>query len=290
MPTYRVKPAQNLYDVALHLYGSIEGIYDLLITNDWLSMNTNLQAGMELEYHDYFVINEGIVSQFNNDNIVPANNQRHIYHKSTAEELRFIVACNIEYTSASMVVSGEGAMIIDWGDNTELEHIALSHTNQTVEHYFDSTVEKRRIKVYGDFQLTYFDNSKLGGDFYLMKPMTVDEFYSQANGYSLESLFLFEGTYKVSLPACAVSSLLPIGDMSLMELDLRTTKFVVDGLVDEYLQYIVSNYGKRRNCTVYLDELPGADGVEAMKTILGEKALNQGGDWKFIINGQEYKQ
>ena len=57
MAIYKVKPAQNLYDVALHLYGSIEGLFDLLITNEWLSMTTELQPGMELEYHDYFVIN-----------------------------------------------------------------------------------------------------------------------------------------------------------------------------------------------------------------------------------------
>ena len=288
MAIYKVKPAQNLYDVALHLYGSIEGLFDLLITNEWLSMTTELQPGMELEYHDYFVINESVVSQMKKDDIVPSNSMRHVYLKHPDAPLMFIVNCNTLLTHVSMIVGGEGEMIIDWGDNSPLETVTLSHTNQMVEHYFDSTVETRRIKVYGTFQLTYFDNSGLGGHFYLMRPITVDEFYSKANGYSLESLFLFEGTYKVSLPSCTVASLLPIGDMSLMELDLRSTHFVIDGLVDEYLDYIVKNYGSRRNCTVYLDEMPGETGVKAIRTILGEVDWNKNGKWKFIINGQEY--
>ena len=33
MGSYRVVAGQNIYDVALHLYGSVEGIVDLLVNN-----------------------------------------------------------------------------------------------------------------------------------------------------------------------------------------------------------------------------------------------------------------
>ena len=33
MNTYIVKSGQNLFDVAITLYGSIEGVFDLLISN-----------------------------------------------------------------------------------------------------------------------------------------------------------------------------------------------------------------------------------------------------------------
>ena len=42
MAQYKVRNGQNIYDVALTLYGSIEGIFDLLISNEWLNMETQL--------------------------------------------------------------------------------------------------------------------------------------------------------------------------------------------------------------------------------------------------------
>ena len=37
MGSYRVVTGQNIYDVALHLYGSVEGIVDLLVNNAGLA-------------------------------------------------------------------------------------------------------------------------------------------------------------------------------------------------------------------------------------------------------------
>ena len=42
MGSYRVVTGQNIYDVALHLYGSVEGIVDLLVNNPALSLETVL--------------------------------------------------------------------------------------------------------------------------------------------------------------------------------------------------------------------------------------------------------
>lgn len=52
MGNYRVITGQNIYDVALHLYGSIDGIVDLLINNPGLSLETELRTGQELTYTD----------------------------------------------------------------------------------------------------------------------------------------------------------------------------------------------------------------------------------------------
>ena len=37
MLQYKVRSGQNIYDVALTLYGSVEGIFDLLVSNEWLN-------------------------------------------------------------------------------------------------------------------------------------------------------------------------------------------------------------------------------------------------------------
>ena len=64
MATYTVKPNQNLFDVALHIYGSIEGLFDLLISNPDLNMTSELSYGQELTYHEDFVLNESVTEGF----------------------------------------------------------------------------------------------------------------------------------------------------------------------------------------------------------------------------------
>lgn len=290
MATYTVKPGQNVFDISLQLYGTIEGIFDLLITNTWLNMNTDLETGQELEYHENFVLNSTIVNGLSEDSIVPSNGERHVYFKRPSEEL--LVVCDVDKDEqvACFVVGGEGEMIVDWGDNSELEYIQLSHENAEIVHYFDNTVDKRRIKIYGadTMKLTYWDTTKLGGSLIVTYPIVVDEYVSRSNGNDLTGLFLFDGTYKVDLQQCTISSLLPIGDMDLQELDLTQVRFKDIEVLDEYLQYIANNYGTRRGCTVYLDTEPSDTGMAAINTIIGEEEWNTPTPWKFIINGKTY--
>ena len=81
MGNYRVITGQNIYDVALHLYGSIEGIVDLLINNPDLSLETELRTGQELTYTDGFIINADVVAYNGMHGIVPSNGERHVYPK-----------------------------------------------------------------------------------------------------------------------------------------------------------------------------------------------------------------
>lgn len=84
MNTYIVKSGQNIFDVALTLYGSIEGIFDLLISNADrggqvpLSYDSSLSAGEVLNYNPDFLINNSIKTYFENNSIKVANGE-HIY-------------------------------------------------------------------------------------------------------------------------------------------------------------------------------------------------------------------
>ena len=62
MGKHKITAGQNIYDVAMHLYGSIEGIVDLLINNPELSLDDTLKSGEELEYTDGFTISPDIVA------------------------------------------------------------------------------------------------------------------------------------------------------------------------------------------------------------------------------------
>ena len=288
MATYKVKAYQNIFDVAIHLYGSIEGLFDLLISNSWLNMTTELKAGMELEYHDYWVLNDGIRQEIKDQGYLPANGERHVYYKRPDTPLVFVCGIEPDAHSSSFTASGSGIMLIDWGDNSEIEEVRLAVEEQTVTHYFDNTVDERRIKVYGDFQLMTFNITGLGGAILLTRPMTVDEFVCHSTGYTLKGLFLFDGTVTVDLQRCHIDDLLPIGDMSLQTLDLRGVTFKSVNVIDEYLQYIADNYGSRRNCTVYLTDKPTEKGMAAIEKILAEDSWNEAGNWVFDINGTIY--
>jgi len=81
MGKYTVISGQNLYDVALHIHGSIEGITDLLVSNPTLSMATVLSQGQELIYSDDYVIDPEIVAWNRLHRVVPANGERNVYFK-----------------------------------------------------------------------------------------------------------------------------------------------------------------------------------------------------------------
>lgn len=290
MAVYKVKSNQNIWDVAIHLYGTIEGMFDLLISNPKLTMTSDLHPGMELEYHDYFVLNKDVVSGLQTRNLIPSNGERHVYYRHTNEPLIIVGIIPAEQELIDLYVSGEGVMLVDWGDNTALESIVLTHFDSRVIHYFDNVVDSRQIKIYGDFNILHLDVSKFVGDLLPVRPVVVDEFTSNENANSLKGLFLFENTVKVDLRGMLISDLSSILNMSLQELDLRQVKLTDIAVLDDYLVGLVDNYGSRRDCTVYLDIEPTDRGMSAIQTIISEPAWNEAGKWKFIINDVVYTQ
>lgn len=288
MATYTVKVSQNIFDIALLLYGSVEGIYDLLISNPSLSMDTELVPGMELEYHDYFVINEGIVSEINARDLKPANGQRKVYFKDAKSKQVFQFNVPSDDEAVSFRISGSGNMIVDWGDNSALESILLRNTLTTIYHNFDNNVDERVVKIFGDFTVLCLDATNIPSQLYSLRPIVVDEFICGGNNYPLDGLFLFDGTYKVDLRGMQVTDLSPINDMSLQELDLRDVYFERPAALDEYLVQLVSNHGTRRDCKVLLTTTPGESGMAAIQTIINEPEWNASGAWVFDINGTIY--
>ena len=114
MGNYRVITGQNIYDVALHLYGSIEGIVDLLINNPGLSLETELRTGQELTYTDGFIINADVVAYNEMHGIVPSNGERHVYPKHFTLPQAAVFSLSAALVSVQCEVSGTGTLEIDW--------------------------------------------------------------------------------------------------------------------------------------------------------------------------------
>lgn len=288
MATYIVKQAQNIWDIAISLYGSVEGVFDLLISNPEIGMKTDLPPGMGLEYHPDFVINRGVVDWIGTNVGTPANKERNVYFNNSESPLKAIglVPESEEYVCFSMC--GQGVMIVDWGDNSGLQPVTLTNTVSVIEHYFDNTVSSRRLKFYGDFEIEVLDFTKFAGTLYPVAPITVDEFVSHANRGLLTGLLLFKGTNKVDLRYSNISSLDPVADMSLQSLDLRDARFASVDVLDDYLEYLVTNHGTRRGCTVYLSSQPTERGMTAINTLISSEEWNSQHPWSFIINDTTY--
>ena len=279
MQVYKVKRNQNIFDVAVSTHGSIEGIFDLLINNPDLSFHSELKEGEEIYWDEEFIIYDSIVNTLQTEHIVPANGERHVYYKNITAPLRCV--------------------------NSDLETIMLSPTLQKYVHFFDNYTDERSIKLYGDFNLKTWDLSSINGLMMPTTPLVVDEIISEKNNLSLQGLFLCKGTYLVKLVDMSLSSLTPIQDMSLSNLELRNIDYTEDTVINDYLIYIAKHNNQRRNCKVILDIQPSGTykeplkdsngnyvittGMEAIYVITHETAWNEAGSWSFDINGTIYQ-
>lgn len=297
MGRYTVTEGQNLYDVALHLTGSIEGIVDLLICNPTLSLADTLHSGDELIYTDNFVIDADVVAKYRNERFVPAGGERNIYPKYPSGPRRLWFTVNAGQAATSFSLSGHGTAEIDWGDNTPLEIVVLASSAQLLGHRFDNTVTtSRQVRVYGDFTLQSLDLSASGVcRIRLPEPLHCERFSLCGSSCPLEFLPLLDGVFRMDLSRLSCGSLLPLAECrELMTLDL-TDADVSRAAVDEYLIRLVTRHYGRRNCDITLPVVPSgtytepvrnaagecvpATGLEAVWLLTHEESWNEGGSW-----------
>lgn len=300
MAQYKVQNNQTIWDIALVLYGSIEGVFDLFMSNPKLTMTTDLRAGDILEYHENFRVNPSIIEGLEKRDIVPANGERHVYFKEPRASLRAICIIPPQQNVVSFAVAGDGDLIIDWGDNSDLQTVKLTAADHPLEHYFNNKVNERRIRLYGDFSLSHLNLSGFTGTLRPVGPITVDQFTSVSNYGDLTGLRLLQGVTDMNLQYSQLDDLSPIYEYGqdmlpytgLKTLDLRHVKFRDNTVFENYMSWLAGSttHGFRRSCTIYVDE--ATDVAKAyMTTILQEPSWNQEGfasDWKFYINEQLY--
>jgi hypothetical protein len=306
MGSYKVISGQNIYDVALHIYGSIEGITDLLVSNPDLSMATVLAQGQELIYSDDYVIDPEIVAYNRIHRIIPANGERNVYFKEPCWPLIIEARVPAMATFAGMSLSGTGTMEVDWGDNSQLQGITLTARLADFSHSFDNKVSgERKIRLYGDFTLRQANLSALNPSaVFLLSPLYIEELTLRNCRASLGFLSLTEGLYSLDLGKLKADDLLPIvGCRNLMRLDLSGMDVLREHL-DTFLIALVHEHYGRHACEVILTETPSGEyreperdgelnyvitsGMEAVWLLVNESAWNEAGQWRFDICGTIY--
>lgn len=306
MGKYTITAGQNIYDVAMCLYGSIEGVVDLFINNPGLSLDDNLNSGDELEYTDGFTISPDIIAYNRQYSLMPANGERNVYPKEP-EGIRFMeIYPDNKRTASSLWMSGEGKLEIDWGDNTELEHLTLTKEPKEITHYFnDRIATKRKIRLYGTVYFRQLDLSGVhASSVYLLLPVNIEKFACKHTELGLSFLSLSENMYELNLSGLQTDSLSPLLPLKkLMRLDL-TRAVLKPSVLDAYLKELVTQHYERRNMKVLLSTLPTgtyhrpdrdvngnylmSSGMEAVWVLTHEPAWNEAGAWTFIINNQTY--
>ena len=307
MGKYKVIAGQNIYDVALHLYGSIEGIVDLMMCNTDLSLDTTLKVGDELIYSDDFIIIADVVAYNEMHGIIPSNGEHHVYPKVLTKPLAVAFSLPTQILSVHCSVSGVGTLEIDWGDNSDTEVVTLSDKPQLLKHIFDNKVRKRRrIRWFTDAYFKQVDWSGLQPtSVVILRPLPIEELTIKDATLTLDSLQMVTGIYSLNLSRLTSGNLKPLVECrELMTLNLTDAR-IKPTVLDEWLIAMVERYGNRRNCEVTLTAIPtgtyqeparNADtgrytitsGMEAIWVITHEESWNEGGKWKFIINDKEY--
>lgn len=221
MKQYIVRSGQNIYDVALTLYGSVEGIFDLLASNRWLNMETRLSYGMVLDYHEEFAVNKSIAIWLK-DNDVLVKNGEHVYNFLDIEKFihEHFQTCHPELNNSlqsmspdeqnmfwetlytpRMIIQQQGQtsaikfklregkhFVIDWGDYTAPQ-IIESVEELEIEHCYKG-IGKHIITLYGDFEFVSLDLSNLNGVYYPLGTVYADKFVSALKIEALNKLII----------------------------------------------------------------------------------------------------
>lgn len=307
MGSYKVIAGQNIYDVALHIYGSIEGLTDLLVSNELLSLDDDLQAGDVLYYTDDYQINKEVAAYYQTHGITPASGELHVYPKSFTLPLTVELYLSNAAINGGFSVSGHGKMEINWGDNSAAEVITLDGNFAKVSHLFDSpTGGKRKVSLYMEGCFNLLNLNELHPiALYILKPVYVERFVLNDTALSIDWIPMLSGVFELCLDGLRTDVLTPLLELKeLMSLSLRGTIYRQPTL-DAYLMGLVSRHDNRRSCKVTLQCEPSGEyrepvkdengryavgsGMEAIWVLTHESAWNEGSPWEFVINELIYK-
>lgn len=254
---YKVKYGQTIFDVALQLYGDVAGISDLLSQNPKLNLGSELSLNQTLQYDSDNVVNSTIVSYFNSNGIIVSNGAGNVYVKETDEDLRVLLFVDRDMMRFDFQIAGSGTIVIDWGDNTELESFTLKEEVQVLSHNMDSVLASdkmyRKVRFYGEVALNVFKASNSD----IHKVFATDSFgintVDLSNNPDIDHLGFFDvvnSAETVHIDNIKVGSLQPLIHQESMRDLWMTDSNLNQETLDEYFIGLVNNYESRPPCDV----------------------------------------
>lgn len=189
MSTYVSKSGQNIYDIAVTLYGTVDGIVYLLINNPSLSLDAPIPAGTEIEYDSDYVINKDLVDWFSDNEVVVKNGNHTVedidiktaiqewaesnninlsLEEDTAVDTYYdflsIPKMMFEHTGRvfyfGMRMADNSFAVIDWGDNSTFTYFNETDADKLIDHYYKDD-GLHRVIVYGGNSYRSLDLSQI---------------------------------------------------------------------------------------------------------------------------------
>lgn len=186
MKTYIVKTKQNIFDIALQLHGSVEGVFDLLLSNETLTFDSIISVGTKLNYHEEFIINDDVVKWFDDNNVVVRNGQKII--EAVQEGLPRMMILQYGHDCAFTFKLKSGNLVVNWDDASIPQIYTVSDGAVEAAHYYRG-VSHHTIQLYGDFSFTELNLSDINGTYYLLDEVKVDNLVDNLNISELQTLF-----------------------------------------------------------------------------------------------------
>lgn len=151
MNKYITKSGQNIYDIALTIYGSIEGIFDLLISNPNISLETVFTKGVELAYHYDFVLNKDVTNWLKDNKVLVKNGN----YKIKSVDIKSTIKTWIKKQNSQKFIMNPEIAI-----NPRLQASEESSGGDELTNSFDKWVLPSMIVLPSDEEEieTYYDN------------------------------------------------------------------------------------------------------------------------------------
>ena len=291
---YTVTENQTLYDVAIDIHGTVDGISDILVNNTNISVDSELFGGMKLIYTSGQTIEQDVVEQLDAMGIIPVNPIRKIYPKNQPDGKILDIYANISGSTFSFVKSGNKFdILIDWGDNTDIER--LSPSNNNGYHQFsleDSYFGERKIRLYinkneeSPIDITIDENDGVDSDIMVYQSIKSNNFVSYSNIHNTSFLRLFDGLKTITLHK-NVDSIIPISLIeSLTQINIYSKKIHPSDL-DNFFISIIDNYGKRIPANININSKPSGTYKEPQKTESGEYIVQNGMEAVWLLTNEE---
>lgn len=203
MKTYTTTTGQNIFDVCLALYGSIEGVLDLLVCNSSLSVTeygpqelkgqpltfeTELSRGVVLNYNGNININDDVIKYIEENELKSVHGEHVPYlPDKNLNDIRLVVQQTGGVSTIGVSLES-GSLTIDWGDYNPATTVSSSDGYVELEHAY-LTSDEHQIHFYGDFVLDTLNLTELNGVVYPTSEIKVNNLIANTSNESLLKLF-----------------------------------------------------------------------------------------------------
>lgn len=302
--TYIAAPNQNIYDIAVDIHGTIDGVSDLLVNNSWLTLDIDIKGGDKITYTSGVTLDEYEAERLDMFGVVPATQNRNTYYRPKLSGKKFDVFLNKDVLSFDCIIEfdGEQEISVDWGDNSDIEVFKSSPAQISHSFYGEEGVE-RTIRFYIKTDEVINIDIKTEDLINIMVYNSINTrfFSTKSNMGDVRFFNLLTGIQRITASNISPETLAPLSKLiTIQDLDITSSKIKPKQL-DEFFISLVKNYGERLPATIKTTTKPNGDfkepniknmpqnGMEAVWMLVNEPAWNTDyHQWHIIIDGIDF--